>query len=145
MTGPHSRRDVIRASVVAGVFIGNARGDDAKPDAPPRPFLTPAKDFDDVSRGTPIPHTLTGDALVNARLTPDTWRLQIVAEDKATIEKPVTLDLPALLDLGMKHGVRFLKAMQCNNIARPLGQGLWEGVPLREVLKLCGKTTNARR
>lgn len=39
----------------------------------------------------------------------------------------------------------FLKAMQCLNIATPLGQGLWEGVPLREVLRLCGTMSNVRR
>ena len=35
--------------------------------------------------------------------------------------------------------------MQCLNIAQPLGQGLWEGVPLREVLKLVGRLNNIRR
>jgi hypothetical protein len=35
--------------------------------------------------------------------------------------------------------------MQCSNIALPLGQGLWEGVPLREVLGLCGRLANTRR
>jgi DMSO/TMAO reductase YedYZ molybdopterin-dependent catalytic subunit len=35
--------------------------------------------------------------------------------------------------------------MQCLNIAQPLGQGLWEGVPLREVLKLVGAVNNVRR
>ena len=39
----------------------------------------------------------------------------------------------------------FLKAMQCNNIAQPLGQGLWEGVPLRDVLRLAGKMKDVRR
>ncbi len=35
--------------------------------------------------------------------------------------------------------------MQCNNIPFPLGQGLWEGVPLREVLRRVGKVGNVRR
>jgi hypothetical protein len=35
--------------------------------------------------------------------------------------------------------------MQCLNIANPLGQGLWEGVPLRDVLRLCGPMSNVRR
>jgi hypothetical protein len=35
--------------------------------------------------------------------------------------------------------------MQCNNIPYPLGQGLWEGVPLREVVRLAGKLGNVRR
>ncbi len=47
--------------------------------------------------------------------------------------------------MGKKHEVHFLKAMQCLNIDTPLGQGLWTGVPLREVLKLCGKMNNVRR
>lgn len=123
------------------------------------PFLTPADQFEDVSRGNPKPHTLTGDALVKARLTPGTWRLEITADD--TVSQIVTqkaqlgrqfrqsdgtaLDIAALMQLAQKHRVMFLKAMQCLNIANPLGQGLWEGVPLREVLRLCGPITNVRR
>ena len=51
----------------------------------------------------------------------------------ARLEDGTALDLAALKELGKARGVRYLKAMQCNNIARPLGQGLWEGVPLREL------------
>src|SRR6185295_15053155 len=54
-------------------------------------------------------------------------------------------DLPALLELGKKHEVKFLKAMHCLNIDTPLGQGLWSGVPLRIILRECGKTSNVRR
>ncbi len=118
-----------------------------------RPFLTRAEDFEDVSRGNPKPHTLTGEALVKAGLTPGSWRLEVrtdettnaIVTQKAQIERPVTLDYPALLQLGQQHRVLFLKAMQCLNIATPLGQGLWEGVPLREVLRLCGSMSNVRR
>lgn len=35
--------------------------------------------------------------------------------------------------------------MQCLNISEPLGQGLWEGVPLRDILRLCGRFKNVRR
>ncbi len=125
----------------------------------PHPFLTPASKFRDVSRGDPKPHTIAGDGLVQARLTPETWRLEITADetpdpaikDRASIRKPLTIadgtamDLPALLELGRKHEVKFLKAMQCLNIPTPLGQGLWEGVPLHEVLRLCGAMRNVRR
>src|SRR3954464_1044213 len=116
-----------------------------------RTFLTTPSDFQDVSRGDPRPHTLTGERLVQARLTPTTWRLEIVSDGSTEIQSPRTLegrtaiDLPALERLGQRHGIRFLKAMQCLNIAQPLGQGLWEGVPLREVLKLAGKVNNIRR
>jgi DMSO/TMAO reductase YedYZ molybdopterin-dependent catalytic subunit len=116
-----------------------------------RPFLTEAAAFRDVSRGDPKPYTLKGDDLVKARLTPESWRLEIVPADRAELEKPrrladgSALDLPALEALVKTHGVKFLKAMQCLNIPQPLGQGLWEGVPLREVLRLAGKMKNVRR
>src|SRR5438105_4636587 len=115
------------------------------------PFLTKPEAFRDVSRGDPKPHSLKGEALVKARLTPETWRLEIVSDGSATLDKQFKLDDKTALDfaaleaLGKKHGVKFLKAMQCLNIAQPLGQGLWEGVPLREVLKLVGKVKNVRR
>jgi DMSO/TMAO reductase YedYZ molybdopterin-dependent catalytic subunit len=114
-------------------------------------YLTEADAFYDVSRGNPKPFKLQGDDLVKARLTPETWRLEIVSDGTTKIAQPrsledgTALDLPAILELGKTHGVKFLKAMQCLNIALPLGQGLWEGVPLREVLKLVGKINNARR
>ena len=37
-----------------------------------RTFLTTPANFRDVSRGTPRPHTLKGEDLVRARLTPET-------------------------------------------------------------------------
>lgn len=127
--------------------------------APAHPLLTPASKFRDVSRGNPKPFSLKGEALAQAQLTPETWRLEITADttanpavkELADISKPLTLadgtalDLGTLLELGKKHGVKFLKAMQCLNIPAPLGQGLWEGVPLREVLRLCGRMNNIRR
>lgn len=120
-------------------------------DADRRGFLTNAEAFRDVSRGNPKPHSLKGDALVKARLTPETWRLEIISDGSAHLEKPRTLadgtaiELKDLEALGRRHGVKFLKAMQCLNIPQPLGQGLWEGVPLREVLGLVGKVSDVRR
>jgi DMSO/TMAO reductase YedYZ molybdopterin-dependent catalytic subunit len=156
-----SRREFVRTTALAASALatgGAAAAETATPPAP-HPLLTAADDFYDVSRGTPKPHTLTGGALVQARLTPETWRLEIVADpftsevvkEPASAAKQLTLadgtalDLPALMALGQKHSVRYLKAMQCLNIAEPLGQGLWEGVPLREVLRLCGAMRNVRR
>ena len=43
---------------------GVAADDRRDPLFPERPFLTPGKDFEDVSRGSPLPHTLKGDDLV---------------------------------------------------------------------------------
>ncbi len=165
-----TRRDFVRTgSVLAATAVASAANSGRAADAPvtanpvaaspPRPLLTPADKFRDVSRGKPVPHTLKGEALLQARLTPETWRLEIAADatpnpaikDQAGLTQPLTLadgtalDLPALLKLGQQHEVKFLKAMQCLNIPAPLGQGLWEGVPLREVLRLCGQLRNVRR
>jgi DMSO/TMAO reductase YedYZ molybdopterin-dependent catalytic subunit len=121
------------------------------PSPAPRKLLTDSEAFRDVSRGNPKPYSLTGDDLVKARLTPESWRLEIVGDASAQLATPLklddgtALDLPKLRELGKTHGIKFLKAMQCLNIAQPLGQGLWEGVPLREVLKLVGKVSNVRR
>jgi len=158
MSGLLSRRDALRlgaAGLAAGAVpamteLAAQQPAVSKP-AQARTFLTPALQFRDVSRGNPKPFTLKGEALTAARLTPDTWRLEIVAEDRATLATPRriddgnALDFVTLQELGKKRGVRFLKAMQCNNIPLPLGQGLWEGVLLRDVLELCGKLDNARR
>lgn len=160
-----SRRGFIRLGTfgaTAAAVAADAAGAAGTESAPPvlRPLLTADKDFYDVSRGNPKPFTLTGAAQAEARLTAETWRLEITADPfteephtkvAAALEKPLTLDngnaldLAALLKLGETHQVHFLKAMQCLNIDTPLGQGLWTGVPLRDVLKLCGKMTNVRR
>lgn len=123
-------------------------------------LLTADGKFVDVSRGEPKPHKLVGEAQAEAGLTAETWRCEITADPfteephtkvGATVQKALTLaegtalDLPTLMELGKKHEVHFLKAMQCLNIDTPLGQGLWSGVPLREVLKLAGKMNNVRR
>ncbi len=167
---PLSRRAFVRntsmlaASTLAGGIAGRSTIADAAPPKTvpasyPHPLLTASDDYYDVSRGNPKPHSLVGEALVEARLTAESWRLEIVADpftselvkEPASLTKALTLDdgtaldLPALIELGKKHSVRFLKAIQCLNIAAPLGQGLWEGVPLREVLRLCGTMKNVRR
>ena len=151
-----TRRDTLRfgAGLALGAMGATSTAASTVPsrdDGRPRPYLTPWDDFTDVSRGDPIPHTLTGEALTKARLTPETWRLEVYAEGKARVARPArladgaALDLPALLKLGEAKGVLFLKAMQCNNIAQPLGQGLWEGVPLRDVIRTTGKMEDVRR
>ncbi len=159
---PISRRSFIHLGSLAasaGSVLSAAVGETTVPPVS-HPFLTADKDFVDVSRGDPKPHTLMGAAQVEARLTAESWRLEITADPfieaphtkvAASLEKPLTLehgnalDLAGLIELGKKHEVHFLKAMQCLNIATPLGQGLWSGVPLREVLRLCGRMSNVRR
>lgn len=161
MSAAHpTRRDFVAGATAVGCVGTGAAAAAGPPGPADRPFLTPAADFRDVSRGNPKPHTLRGAAQEAARLTPATWRLEVTADPfveephtkvPATLSRPLTvaagtaLDLPALIDLGKSRRVHFLKAMQCLNIDAPLGQGLWTGVPLRDVLQLAGRMTNVRR
>lgn len=117
------------------------------------PYFTPPAEFEDVSRGNPIPHKLPDDKKKEVGLTRDTWKLEVVSDpDKpATLGKQLTkkdgtaLDFAALLELGKTKAVRFAKVMTCLNLGCPLGMGIWEGVPLREVLWLTKPTANLRR
>src|SRR5262245_27662088 len=90
---------------------------------------------------------LQEEDLVKARLTPESWKVEIIGEG-VTIEKPrkfeddTALDYATLLDLGKKHGVKYVKAMQCRGYSCPQGHAVWEGVPLREVIRLLGKIDN---
>ena len=61
-------------------------------------FLTNPAEFRDVSRGNPRPHSLKGDDLVKARLTPETWRLEIVSDGSTKIEKPRKLEDGTAID-----------------------------------------------
>jgi DMSO/TMAO reductase YedYZ molybdopterin-dependent catalytic subunit len=117
------------------------------------PYFTPQDEFRDVSRGKPLPHSLPEEKKRAVGLTRDTWRLEVLSdpEHPATLGRQLTrndgtaLDFPGLLRLGERHAVRFAKVMTCLNIGCPLGMGLWEGVPLRDVLWLTQPRENLRR
>lgn len=116
-------------------------------------FFTPPDKFGDVSRGNPIPHSLSEEKRKAVGLTRDTWRLEVIPdpEKPANLGKPLTkkddtaIDFPMLLKLGEKHEVRFPKVMTCLNIGCPLGMGLWEGIPLRVLVWLAKPRENLRR
>src|SRR5207248_1446010 len=116
-------------------------------------YFTPPAEFGDVSRGKPVPHTLPEEKKKEVGLTRETWKLEVVAdaENPAALGKQFTkkdgtaIDFPALLNLGEKHAVRFAKVMTCLNIGCPLGMGIWEGVPLRELVWLAQPKENLRR
>ena len=117
------------------------------------PYFTPTEDFRDVSRGKPVPHSLPEEKLREVGLTRDTWRLEVISDpdnpaklgDQLTKADGTALDFAALMKLGEKHAVRFAKVMTCLNVGCPLGMGLWEGVPLREVVWLTKPRENLRR
>lgn len=117
------------------------------------PWLTDPDEFRDVSRGNPIPHTLSEEVRRQKGMTRETWRLEVIAdpehptqmESQLTETQGTAFDFQALLELGKHKAVRFAKVMTCLNIGCPLGTGLWEGVPLREVLWLTQPKADLRR
>jgi DMSO/TMAO reductase YedYZ molybdopterin-dependent catalytic subunit len=115
--------------------------------AAPEPYLTPQEKFRDVSRGKPLPHTLPPEKKAQVGMTRESWKLEILSDPKhpAEIGQPLTLDWDGLMKLAAKRTVRFMKIMTCLNIGRPLGMGLWEGVPLRDLVWLAEPKADLRR
>ncbi len=116
-------------------------------------WLTLPEKFRDVSRGNPLPHTLPAESLQRVGLTRDTWKLEVLgdSENPTRLRKPFTkadntaLDFAGLMRLAETKAVRFAKVMTCLNLGCPLGTGIWEGVPLRDVLWLTQPVENLRR
>ncbi len=116
-------------------------------------YLTPLDKFKMYGRGNPPPHDLSPEKRREVGLDPETWRLEVVAdpdsdcqvENPLSKEKGTALDWPGFLELAEKHAVRYMKAMTCTNGADPCGMGLWEGVPLRDVVWLARPKSNLRR
>jgi DMSO/TMAO reductase YedYZ molybdopterin-dependent catalytic subunit len=116
-------------------------------------YLTLAEDFGTVERGNPLPYTHPPEKLREVGLTRETWKLEVISDPDAPakLEAPLSkesgtaLDWDGLMKLAERHAVRFLKVMTCNNGNSPLGMGLWEGVPLRNVVWLTKPTADLRR
>jgi DMSO/TMAO reductase YedYZ molybdopterin-dependent catalytic subunit len=153
--GPNVRPESAGGPVSTGYLDGRSRARVALPPdtIAPLGYLTPQDDFGDVERGDPLPYTLPPQRRREVGLERETWRLEIVAdpESDTRIARPLSrelgtaLDFDALLRLGERHAVRYLKAITCNNIGEPLGMGLWEGVPLRVLVWLAEPEQNLRR
>lgn len=153
-------RGVSRRGLLAGSLLPATAGRAfaVEPQAEPPgvvlpPYLTEQSRFRDVSRGSPIPHTLTEERRREVGLTRETWRLEVVSDpdQPSKLGRELTraagsaLDFAGLMALAEKHAVRFPKVMTCLNIGRPLGMGIWEGVPLRNVVWLTAPSANLRR
>jgi DMSO/TMAO reductase YedYZ molybdopterin-dependent catalytic subunit len=116
-------------------------------------YLTPPDQFRIIGRGKPPPHQLPPEKLREVGLVPETWRLEVVPDPdtSAEVERPLSkdrgtaLDWPGLMKLAETRAVRFLSVMTCTNVADPCGMGLWEGVPLRDVIWLARPKANVRR
>ena len=144
------------AAVASWPLIG--RGEPAGPElakaiAALESFFTSQADFRDVSRGKPLPHSLPDEKKREVGLTRESWKLEVVSDpdNPAKLGRELTkadgtaLDFAGLLELGEKHAVRFAKVMTCLNIGCPLGMGIWEGVPLREIVWLTKPREDVRR
>ncbi|HJZ93241.1 MAG TPA: molybdopterin-dependent oxidoreductase [Gemmataceae bacterium] len=156
-----TRRFFLRAGAawaVTSYALADARADSPPPELARaieklESYFTPPDEFQDVSRGKPLPHSIPEAKRREVGLTRDTWRLEVVAdpEHPATLGKPLTkkdgtaLDFEGLLKLGERHAVRFVKVMTCLNIGCPLGMGVWEGVPLRDIVWRTEPKENLRR
>ncbi len=154
----HRREFMAGAAAAAAGVLGSAPGFAVSQDAAraleeSEPYLTLQEKFRDVSRGDPLPHKLPPEKLAAVGLTRETWKLEVVSDPAhpADLRKPLTkekgtaLDWAALMTLVERRPVRFLKVMTCNNIGRPLGMGLWEGVALRDVVWLTDPQGDLRR
>jgi len=116
-------------------------------------LLTLPDEFRDVSRGKPKPHSLTEEQRRAVGLTRETWRLEVTSDpdNPSVIKRPMTvadgtaLTFADLMQLAETNAVRFGKVMTCLNIGCPLGTGIWEGVPLREILWRTQPVENLRR
>jgi DMSO/TMAO reductase YedYZ molybdopterin-dependent catalytic subunit len=157
-----TRRFFLGMGTTSIAFAGDpSRAENAEPTAPEmdkalaklEPYFTTQANFQDVSRGKPLPHKLPDHKKREVGLTRETWKLEVLSDPDhpATLGKQFTkeagaaLDFKDLLQLADKHAVRFPKVMTCLNIGCPLGMGIWEGVPLREVIWLTRPRENLRR
>src|SRR5205807_9533676 len=90
------------------------RGKPDKAGACREPYFTPAEDFQDVSRGVPLPHRLPDEKKRAVGLTRETWRLEVISDSEhpdtlgqqMTIARGTSLDFADLFMLGDKHAVR---------------------------------------
>ena len=116
-------------------------------------YLTREENFVNAGRGKPPPHKLPLEKRREVGLVRETWQLEVLPdpESNAEVEQPLSkalgtaLDFNGLMKLAETHAVRFMSVMSCTNGRSPFGMGLWEGVPLREVVWLARPTGNVRR
>jgi DMSO/TMAO reductase YedYZ molybdopterin-dependent catalytic subunit len=149
-----SRRDLLSLGILAAgsQMLPDSLGAWAEPPAPasPAPDLAGLPFIKPTGNGPyrGIAPGLKGDELIKARLTPDTWQVEILS-DGVTLDKPrkfddgTAFDYATLVDLGKKHNVKVLKAMQCS--AGLSNHVVWEGVPLRELVRSLGKVGDFER
>jgi len=159
---PLSRRELLGAAAAVGaVGLGSlqlsaqaAPSHPALADAIARlQYLTPPDQFCKFVREKPRIDSLSPEKLRSIGLDRDTWQLEVIpdADSDCKIgqslgkDRGTALSFAQLLKLAENHAVRYVKVMTCTNAPDPFGVGLWEGVPLREVVWLTRPSANVRR
>lgn len=116
-------------------------------------YLTPPEQFRTLNREKPRMDQLSPEKLREVGLDRDTWKLEVIPDPASDckVERPLTkeagtaLDWAGLMKLAETRAVRFMMVLTCTNVGDPFGMGLWEGVPLREVIWMARPTANVRR
>lgn len=152
-----SRRDLFKLGTAGAAVLSNAELQAAGKKAGPvceegGCCITPSGDFYNVERGNPLPYKLPIEKQREIGMLRETWQLEVIADpaSNAKIERPMlrsdgtALTFEKLMEIAKTKAVSYLKVITCNNLADPLGHGLWEGVPLRDVLWECGPVENLR-
>lgn len=152
-----SRRDLFKLGTAGAAVLSHADLQAAGKKAGPvceegGCCITPSGDFYNVERGNPLPYKLPIEKQREIGMVRETWQLEIIADpaSNSKIEHPMlrsdgtALTFEKLMEIAKTKAVSYLKVITCNNLADPLGHGLWEGVPLRDVLWLCGPVENLR-
>ncbi len=112
-------------------------------------YLTREENFITYGRGDPPPHelppgetsrsgTCTRDLAIGGSAGPGERRQG--GDDRFPRLLGTALNWDGLMKLAEKHAVRFMSVMSCTNGRFPCGMGLWEGVPLRDVVWLARPT-----
>jgi len=156
-----SRREALKLGVAGTLGLGVAATAAQAAEAAARleeakaklAYLTRPEAFREFNREKPPLPQLPPEKRREVGLDPETWQLEVVPDPDSNSqvanplskERGTALTWKGLMALGEKHAVRFLKVLTCTNVPDPLGMGLWEGVPLRDVLWLAKPTGNVRR
>ncbi len=116
-------------------------------------YLTRPEEFREFGREKPRIDQLPEQKRRQVGLHRDTWQLEVVADEESgcNVERPLSreagtaLTWKGLMELAERRAVRFLHVLTCTNMPEPIGMGLWEGVPLRDVIWMTRPKGNLRR
>jgi hypothetical protein len=116
-------------------------------------YLTPLDRAFILDKGKTGIQKIPPEKIREIRLVPETWSCDVVPDPagNSIVEQPLSralgnaLTWDGLMQLAEKHAIRFLHVTNCTNGADPFHMSLWEGVPLREIIRRTNPKDNVRR